>query len=95
MSSICHHVHDVSIVSLLYICFSFSQESISAASDELSSQKSKFQKRINEIREELEREKSLRHSLEESHNTLLARIREMESIVESERKEVCIYQPLL
>ncbi|XP_056014755.1 coiled-coil domain-containing protein 150-like isoform X3 [Ostrea edulis] len=64
------------------------KESISAASDELSSQKSKFQKRINEIREELEREKSLRHSLEESHNTLLARIREMESIVESERKEV-------
>ncbi|XP_062594271.1 coiled-coil domain-containing protein 150-like isoform X2 [Saccostrea cucullata] len=65
-----------------------SKETISAATDELSSQKSKFQKRINDIREELEREKSLRHSLEESHNTLLARIREMESIVESERKEV-------
>lgn len=54
----------------------------------MSSQKSKFQKRINELREEIEREKSLRHSLEESHNTLLARIREMESIVESESKEV-------
>lgn len=65
-----------------------SKETICAATDELSSQKSKFQKRINELREEIEREKSLRHSLEESHNTLLARIREMESIVESESKEV-------
>lgn len=57
----------------------------------MSSQKSKFQKRINELREEIEREKSLRHSLEESHNTLLARIREMESIVESESKEVRLW----
>ncbi|XP_078338802.1 coiled-coil domain-containing protein 150-like isoform X2 [Crassostrea virginica] len=65
-----------------------SKETICAATDELSSQKSKFQKRISELREENEREKSLRHSLEESHNTLLARIREMESIVESESKEV-------
>ncbi|XP_052715807.1 coiled-coil domain-containing protein 150-like isoform X8 [Crassostrea angulata] len=65
-----------------------SKETICAATDELSSQKSKFQKRINELREEIERERSLRHSLEESHNTLLARIREMESIVESESKEV-------
>lgn len=69
------------------ICFDW-QETICAATDELSSQKSKFQKRISELREENEREKSLRHSLEESHNTLLARIREMESIVESESKEV-------
>lgn len=43
------------------------------------------------MREEIEREKSLRHSLEESHNTLLARIREMESIVESESKEVRLW----
>lgn len=40
------------------------------------------------MREEIEREKSLRYSLEEFYNILLVRIREMESIVELESKEV-------
>lgn len=51
-------------------------------------------KKMMELKEELEREKSLRGSLEESHNTLLSRIGEMETIVESEREEVNIYQSL-
>ena len=66
------------------------QEEVNATSNELSSVKQKMQRRITEIKEELDREKSLRSSLEESHNTLLGRIREQENIVESERKEVTI-----
>lgn len=43
------------------------------------------------MREEIEREKSLRYSLEEFYNILLVRIREMESIVELESKEVRLW----
>ncbi|XP_071146826.1 coiled-coil domain-containing protein 150-like isoform X9 [Mytilus edulis] len=56
--------------------------------DELSLTKQKMQRRINELKEECDREKSLRKSLEESHNTLMERVRDMETLVESERKEV-------
>ncbi|XP_052081385.1 coiled-coil domain-containing protein 150-like isoform X5 [Mytilus californianus] len=56
--------------------------------DELSLTKQKMQRRINELKEECDREKSLRKSLEESHNTLMERVRDMEALVESERKEV-------
>lgn len=56
--------------------------------DELSNTRQKMQRRINELKEECDREKSLRKSLEESHNTLMERVRDMETLVESERKEV-------
>jgi len=45
----------------------------------------KLQRRITELKEEVTREQSLRASLEESHNTLLTRVREMETVVEAER----------
>lgn len=48
----------------------------------------KLQKRISDLKEEVAREQSLRASLEESHNTLLTRVREMESVVEMERSGV-------
>ena len=52
----------------------------------------KMQRRINELKEECDREKSLRKSLEETHNTLMERVRDMEKLVESERKEVIIFK---
>ena len=58
------------------------------AAEELTTSQQKLQKRITELKEEINREKSLRASLEESHNTLLTRVREMESVVEVERNEV-------
>ncbi|PVD36717.1 hypothetical protein C0Q70_03703 [Pomacea canaliculata] len=57
------------------------------AVDELSTTKQKLLRRVNELKEEVARETSLRASLEISHNTLLSRVRETESIAESERKE--------
>ena len=61
------------------------------AAEELTTSQQKLQKRINDLKEEISREKSLRASLEDSHNTLLTRVREMESIVEVERNEVIIF----
>ena len=58
------------------------------AAEELTTSQQKLQKRIGDLQEEISREKSLRTSLEESHNTLLTRVREMESIVEVERNQV-------
>ncbi|XP_052274674.1 coiled-coil domain-containing protein 150-like [Dreissena polymorpha] len=54
----------------------------------LNMSQAKLQKRITELKEEVAREQSLRASLEESHNTLLTRVREMESLVETERTGV-------
>lgn len=59
-----------------------------AANDELTSSNQKFQRKVTELRDELQRECSLRESLEESHNVLLARIRDIESTVNEERSEV-------
>mgnify|MGYP000216965369 CR=1 FL=1 len=50
----------------------------------------KLQKRITDLKEEVSRERSLRSSLEESHNTLLTRVREMENVVEMERTGVTV-----
>ena len=61
------------------------------AAEELTTSQQKLQKRINDLKEEISREKSLRASLEDSHNTLLTRVREMESIVEVERNEVIYF----
>ena len=58
------------------------------AAEELTTSQQRLQKRINELKEEVSREKSLRASLEESHNTLMTRVREMEHVVETERDQV-------
>ncbi|XP_033763088.1 coiled-coil domain-containing protein 150-like isoform X3 [Pecten maximus] len=58
------------------------------SAEEMLTGKQKMERKMSEVKEELEREKSIRSSLEESHNTLLGRVREMENMVESERKEV-------
>ena len=56
--------------------------------EDLKISKQKLTRKLNELREELARETSLRSSLEDSHNSLLTRIKEMEVIVEKERSEV-------
>jgi len=56
--------------------------------EELKLSKQKLTKKMNEIKEELVREKELRASLEESHSSLLQRVSDMERIVESERGDV-------
>ncbi|XP_077998846.1 coiled-coil domain-containing protein 150-like [Glandiceps talaboti] len=61
---------------------------LAAKFEEMKSTKQKLNKRLQEMREELVREISLRSSLEESHATLLERIQDMEGVVESERSEV-------
>lgn len=57
--------------------------------EELSSTKQKLISRINELKEEVARETSLRASLESSHTTLMSRIHETEVMAEKDRKEVC------
>lgn len=59
--------------------------------EDLKSAKMKLTRRVNDLREEVARESSLRASLEESHNTLLTRIQEVEAIVEHEQDEVRLY----
>ncbi len=56
--------------------------------DELRVGKQKLQRRLLELKDEAVREASLRSSLEESHNALLDRIKDMEELVEKEREEV-------
>lgn len=56
--------------------------------EELKLTKQKLTKKMNELKEELVREKDLRASLEESHTSLLQRVSDMERIVESERGDV-------
>ncbi|XP_071109363.1 coiled-coil domain-containing protein 150-like [Haliotis cracherodii] len=60
----------------------------SVTAEEIATSKQKLIRRVAEMKEELSMESSLRSSLEDSHNTLLGRIREMETVVESERTEV-------
>ena len=66
----------------------FSQSEVTVEAEDLKVTKQKLTRKLNELREELARETSLRSSLEESHNSLLTRIKEMEVIVEKERDEV-------
>ncbi|XP_041377608.1 coiled-coil domain-containing protein 150-like [Gigantopelta aegis] len=58
------------------------------AADDLTQTKQKMVRRINELKEELAMETSLRSSLEESHNTMLTRVRELDSVVETQRDEL-------
>ena len=66
----------------------FLQSEVTVEAEDLKISKQKLTRKLNELREELARETSLRSSLEESHNSLLTRIKEMEVIVEKERGEV-------
>ncbi|XP_053379016.1 coiled-coil domain-containing protein 150-like isoform X2 [Mercenaria mercenaria] len=61
---------------------------VAMTAEGLNMSQQKLQKRISDLKEEVAREQSLRASLEESHNTLLTRVREMESVVEIERSGV-------
>ena len=56
--------------------------------EDLRAAKTKLTRRTGELREEMGREASLRASLEESHNTLLSRVQDMEDIVTREQEEV-------
>ncbi|KAK3591041.1 hypothetical protein CHS0354_026055 [Potamilus streckersoni] len=60
----------------------------SVSAKDLTSGQQKLQKKIDELKEENNREKSLRVSLEESHNTLLSRVREIETLLEEEKSGV-------
>ena len=68
----------------------FLQSEVTVEAEDLKISKQKLTRKLNELREELARETSLRSSLEDSHNSLLTRIKEMEVIVEKERGEVRI-----
>ncbi|XP_060580198.1 coiled-coil domain-containing protein 150-like isoform X3 [Ruditapes philippinarum] len=61
---------------------------VAMTAEGLNMSQQKLQKRISDLKEEVLREQSLRASLEESHNTLLTRVREMETVVEMERSGV-------
>ncbi|BFZ23483.1 hypothetical protein BsWGS_26522 [Bradybaena similaris] len=55
--------------------------------EELMSGKQKLTRRMSELKDEADRESSLRCSLEESHATLLSRLQDMEAVVDSLRAE--------
>ena len=63
---------------------------VAMTAEGLNMSQQKLQKRITDLKEEVSRERSLRSSLEESHNTLLTRVREMENVVEMERTGVTL-----
>ena len=61
--------------------------------EELSSAKQKLLRRVTELKEETQRESSLRSSLEESHATLLTRLNDMEGVIVNVQEEVsAVYQ---
>ncbi|KAL3862086.1 hypothetical protein ACJMK2_008081 [Sinanodonta woodiana] len=60
----------------------------SVSAKDLTSVQQKLQKKIDELKEDNNREKSLRISFEESHNTLMSRVREIETLLEEEKAGV-------
>ncbi|KAK3746553.1 hypothetical protein QZH41_017036, partial [Actinostola sp. cb2023] len=56
--------------------------------EEAKNTREKLTKKVNELKEELSCEKGLRSGLENSHNSLLSRVNDMESLVETEREQV-------
>ena len=73
---------------MLHIRIFWFQTKIALEAEDMQAQNNKLVRRVSELREQVARETSLRASLEESHNSLLSRVQEMEGIVESERDEV-------
>ena len=82
-------VDTVYIKTVIPNAFPVTQAEASVAVEEMSSTKQKLISRINELKEEVARESSLRASLEVSHGTLMSRVQETEAIVQKERQEVC------
>lgn len=74
---------------ILFVWYSFCcQTHIALEAEDVQAQNVKLNRRVGELREQVARETSLRTSLEESHKSLLQRIEEMGTIVETERGEV-------
>ncbi|XP_067851439.1 coiled-coil domain-containing protein 150 [Heptranchias perlo] len=65
---------------------------VAVAAEELKATKSRMSRRLQEMKEELVQEVSLRKALEESHIHLLQRVQDMEKVVEVERKQVKVLQ---
>ncbi|KAL8183797.1 UNVERIFIED_CONTAM: hypothetical protein K2H54_053033 [Gekko kuhli] len=65
---------------------------VAVAAEELRATKMKMNHSLQELREQLSKESSLRKSLEESQAVLLYRVQEMEQTVEKERKQVHLLQ---
>ncbi|XP_078059734.1 coiled-coil domain-containing protein 150-like [Mustelus asterias] len=65
---------------------------VAVAAEELKATKSRMSRRLQEMRNELVQEMSLRKALEESHINLLQRVQDMEKTVEIERKQVSVLQ---
>uniref|UniRef100_UPI00398F8097 coiled-coil domain-containing protein 150 isoform X2 n=1 Tax=Pristiophorus japonicus TaxID=55135 RepID=UPI00398F8097 len=65
---------------------------VAVAAEELKATKSRMSRRLQEMKEELAQEVSLRKALEESHIHLLQRVQDMEKIVEIERMQVKVLQ---
>ena len=76
---------------MLHIRIFWFQTKIALEAEDMQAQNNKLVRRVSELREQVARETSLRASLEESHNSLLSRVQEMEGIVESERDEVGVW----
>ena len=66
------------------------QPTLSLEIDNLQATKQKLERRITELKDEVQREKSLRSSLEQSQQTLINRIQEIEENIEKERQQVNI-----
>ncbi|KAM9235763.1 coiled-coil domain-containing protein 150 [Leptosomus discolor] len=67
-------------------------QQIVIAAEELRNMKQKINCRLQELREQLSQEISLRESLEESQATVMCHVQDMETTVEAERKQVQILQ---
>ncbi|XP_077175400.1 coiled-coil domain-containing protein 150 isoform X2 [Paroedura picta] len=65
---------------------------VAMAAEELRATKIKMNRSLQELREQLSTESSMRKSLEESQAVLLYRVQDMEQTVEKERKQVHILQ---
>ncbi|NXF54383.1 CC150 protein, partial [Oceanites oceanicus] len=69
-----------------------SKMDVAIAAEELRNTKQKVNCRLQELTEQLSQEISLRESLEESQATVMFHVRDMETTVEAERKQVQILQ---
>ncbi|KAK1168379.1 hypothetical protein AOXY_G9139 [Acipenser oxyrinchus oxyrinchus] len=65
---------------------------VALAAEELKGIKNQMSRRLQECKEELSQQVSLRITLEESHDALLQRVQDMEKVVEVERGQVQVLQ---
>ncbi|MBN3298522.1 CC150 protein, partial [Amia calva] len=65
---------------------------VALAAEELKGVKAQMSDRLQELREQLSQEVSLRREIEESHGALLQRVQDMERVVEVERGQVQVLQ---